>query len=138
MHTLTLEDQLIRDEALRLKPYRDSVGKLTIGVGRNLDDVGISRDEAINLLGNDIERASAFLRTQLPWTLSLDEVRRAALINMAFNMGGKLMGFAHFLQKLQAGDFVGAAKEMLDSLWAQEVGDRAQRLAKQIETGEWI
>ncbi len=136
---MTLEEQLIRDEALRLKPYKDSVGKLTIGVGRNLDDVGISREEAIQLLANDIERALAWLRTHLPWTLELDEIRQAALANMVFNMGGqKLEGFVQFLAKLKAQDFEGAAKEMLNSLWAKQVGDRAERLAEQIRTGQWI
>lgn len=135
---MTLEDQLLRDEGLRLKPYKDSVGKLTIGVGRNLDDVGISRDEAIHLLDNDIERASAWLRTNLPWSLNLDEVRHAALVNMAFNLGGRLEGFVHFLAKMQAGDYAGAATEGRNSLWAKQVGDRAERIMRQIETGEWV
>lgn len=136
---MTIEDQLIRDEGLRLKPYKDTVGKTTIGVGRNLDDVGISRDEAIHLLDNDIERASAWLRTNLPWTLYLDEVRNAALVNMCFNLGpGNLQGFVHFLAKLQAQDWSGASAEMLNSQWAKQVGPRADRLAKQIETGEWV
>jgi len=135
---VTLEEQLIRDEAVRLKPYRDSVGKLTIGVGRNLDDVGISHDEAMTLLANDIDHASAQLRSKLPWTISLDEVRQAALINMAFNMGiGGLLGFRKFLAALEAGDYKTAAEEMMSSLWYKQVGDRAHRLSVQIETGEW-
>ncbi len=135
---MTIEDQLIRDEALRLKPYRDSVGKLTIGVGRNLDDVGISQDEAMTLLQNDIEHASAVLRTRLPWTISIDEVRRAALVNMCFNMGiGGLLGFRKFLAALESGDYKSAAAEMMDSTWYKQVGDRAHRLSIQIETGEW-
>jgi len=135
---MTLEEQLIRDEGLRLKPYKDSVGKTTIGVGRNLDDVGISREEALTLLETDIDRASAWVRTQLPWSLNLNEARQAALVNMAFNMGERLTTFAQFLRKLQAEDYAGAAAEMLDSLWAKQVGDRAHRLASQIETGEWV
>lgn len=134
----TIEDQLIRDEALRLAPYKDSVGKLTIGVGRNLDDVGISREEALVMLHNDIARATTWLESNLPWTASLDEIRRAALVNMAFNLGGRLMGFVQFLKKLEAGDFAGASAEMLDSVWAKQVGDRAHRLAVQIEIGQWI
>jgi lysozyme len=136
---MTLEEQLIRDEALRLKPYKDSVGKLTIGVGRNLDDVGISQQEAMDLLANDIDNASAQLRTRLPWTISLDEVRRAALVNMAFNLGiGGLMQFHHFLAALEAGNYKLAASEMLESLWAKQVGPRAHRLSIQIETGEFV
>jgi lysozyme len=135
---VTLEEQLMRDEGVRLKPYRDSVGKLTIGVGRNLDDVGISHDEADVLLRNDIDRASAWLRTHFPWTLALDEVRRAALVNMAFNLGGRLEGFVQLLARLEAGDYESAAKEMLDSAWAHQVGPRAVRLAEQIRTGNWV
>jgi lysozyme len=135
---MTLEDQLIRDEGLRLKPYKDSVGKTTIGIGRNLDDVGISQPEAMTLLENDIENASAMLRTRLPWTINLDDVRRAALINMTFNMGiGGLLGFRKFLAALEAGDYRAASAEMMDSTWYKQVGDRAHRLSVQIESGEW-
>jgi lysozyme len=138
MPPTTLEEQLIRDEGLRLKPYKDSVGKLTIGVGRNLDDVGISREEATQLLANDIERAAAWVRTNLPWTLALDEVRQAALKNMAFNLGSRLGEFRKFLAHLEAREYEQAAKEMTDSVWATQTGPRAQRLAEQIRSGEWM
>jgi len=135
---MSLVEQLVRDEGLRLKPYRDSVGKLTIGVGRNLDDVGVTQAEALALLANDIQNARNHLEQYLPWAGGLDEVREAALVNMCFNMGiGGLMNFRKFLAALQAGDYKTAAAEMLDSLWAQQVGPRAQRLALQIETGFW-
>jgi lysozyme len=135
---MDLEEQLIRDEALKLKPYKDSVGKLTIGVGRNLDDVGISREEALLLLANDIENAQGRLQQALPWTVHLDEVRRAALVNMTFNMGiGGLTGFHKFLAALEDLDYKRAAEEMLSSKWAHQVGVRATRLAAQIETGQW-
>lgn len=133
-----LNDQLVRDEALRLKPYKDSVGKITIGVGRNLTDVGISISEAYTLLQNDIGNAAAALASTFPWTNDLDDVRKAALQNMVFNMGiAGLAGFRDFLAKMQAHDFAGAAAAMLESRWATQVGDRADRLSKQIETGAW-
>ncbi len=135
---MTLLDQLTRDEGLRLKPYKDSVGKLTIGVGRNLDDVGISRDEALLLLANDIQNAKDRIEQELPWAGNLDEVRLAALVNMVFNMGiGGVMQFHKFLAALAAGDFKTASTEMLSSHWAEQVGPRAQRLAIQIESGFW-
>jgi lysozyme len=134
---VTLREQLIRDEGRRLRPYRDSVGKLTIGVGRNLDDVGISPAEADFLLDNDIARATAEVRTFLPWTETLDEVRREALVNMAFNLGiGGLLGFRLMLAALRGGDYASAAAEVLESRYAQQVGPRAHRVSKQIETGE--
>ena len=54
LNLLLLHDELVRDEGVRLKPYRDTVGKLTIGTGRNLDDMGISEVENAMLLDNDI------------------------------------------------------------------------------------
>ena len=133
-----LKDQLVRDEELRLKPYTDSVGKLTIGVGRNLTDKGISFQEAQGLLANDIADATADLQAKLPWTATLDDVRKGALLNMTFNMGiGGLLEFHDFLARMQRGDFPGAAGAMLDSLWARQVGARATRLSIQIQSGVW-
>jgi lysozyme len=97
-----LRSDLTRDEALRLKPYRDSVGKLSIGVGRNLDDKGISEAEAEFMLTNDITEHLALLDKYLPWWRTLDEARQLALANLAFNLGvgpsaeqplGKLLTF---------------------------------------------
>lgn len=130
--------QLTRDEGIRLYPYLDTVGRTTIGIGRNLTDVGISTDEADYLLANDIARAKANLEEALPWTSGLDSARQGALINMAFNLGiGGLMGFRNFLSAMQVGDWATAATEMLQSKWATQVRARAQRLSKQVETGEW-
>jgi lysozyme len=135
---MTLIDQLIRDEGVRLHPYTDSVGKLTIGIGRNLTDVGISQSEAEMLLANDVANASKRLDEAFPWTSGLDDVRRGALLNMTFNMGvGGLAQFKKFLQAMQAGDWNLAHNEMLDSLWAKQVGVRAERLAVQIQVGAW-
>src|SRR5579859_8167737 len=115
--------QLIRDESLRLRPYRDTVGKLTIGIGRNLDDVGISHDEALLLLNNDLDKVSGQVRTQLPWTIGLDDARLAVLVNMAFNMGiGSLLGFKDTLALIQSGNYTAAADAMLHSKWATQVG----------------
>src|SRR5438105_4864784 len=87
MNLDALRKELIRDEALRLKPYKDTVGKLTIGVGRNLDDKGISEAEAAVLLENDIAEHVALLDAKLSWWRKLDEARQNALANMCFNMG---------------------------------------------------
>lgn len=135
---MTLAEQLIRDEGIRLRPYRDSVGKLTIGIGRNLDDVGISKAEALFLLDNDITTAILALEAALPWTHSLDPVRLAVLTNMAFNLGiTGLLGFHHFLAAVQAGNYSLAKDHMLASKWASQVGPRAIRLADQMNSGVW-
>ena len=86
MNRQLLLEQLERHEGLRLKPYRDTVGKLTIGYGRNLDDRGISEDEAGFMLDNDIDLVVAELE-RMPLFLSLNPVRQVVLANMAFNMG---------------------------------------------------
>ena len=135
---MNLKEQLIRDEGIVLKMYQDTVGKWTIGVGHNLDDKPISRRAAEIILEDDINDSIASLKTKLPWTEQLDEVRKAVLINMAFNMGiGGLLAFKKMLTACKSGNFKLAAKEMLDSKWKDQVGQRAFRLAKQMETGEW-
>lgn len=133
-----IEDQLKRDEGWRSYPYRDSVGKITIGYGRNLSDVGILASEGETMLQNDVSMVIMRLEEAFPWVTAMDEVRRGVLLNMAFNMGiGGLSGFKDFLGKMQAGEWSQAAGAMLDSKWAVQVGDRAKRLSIQIETGSW-
>lgn len=135
---MDLTSQLVRDEGLRLKPYRDTVGKLTIGVGRNLSDVGISRDEALLLLANDISRAESELAEHLPWTSKLDDARLGVLIAMAFNLGiGGLLAFKDALGHIKTAEYDLAAKALLQSKWAVQVGGRAERLAEQLRTGQW-
>jgi lysozyme len=136
MNQPVLLTELEHDEGMRLRPYYDSVGKLTIGIGRNLTDVGISKEEAYRLLSNDVEKAIADLDSALPWWRSLSENRQRALANMAFNMGlQRLQGFRDALGKMQRGDFAGAATAMLESQWAKQVGVRAQRLAEMMRAG---
>jgi lysozyme len=134
-----LSTQLKGDESVRLKPYRDSVGKLTIGVGRNLDDVGISQGEAEQMLWNDINMVVKMLTVHLPWVTQLSEARLGVLCNMCFNLGlERLQGFPRMLDRLKSGDFEGAATEMENSKWAKQVGARAQRLIVQMRTDQWV
>lgn len=141
MAPISLRDQLIRDEGLKLTAYQDSLGFWTIGVGRLIDarkGGGITREEAEYLLDHDIERASHAIEV-LPWVAILDRARRGVLINLCFNMGiGGLLGFRKMLAAMKDGQWETAAKELLDSTYAQQVGPRAYRLAKQLETGEWV
>jgi lysozyme len=129
--------RLVAHEGLRLKPYRDTAGKLTIGVGRNLDDVGLTRTEALFLLGNDIAAARGALDHRWPWWRTLDPVRRDALTELVFNLGvGGLSAFKQFLSLLQSGAFEAAASDLLETPWAGQVGDRAQSLAVLLRTGQ--
>ena len=132
----SIEEQLVLHEGLRLKPYRDTVGKLTIGVGRNLDDVGITRAEAFFLLANDIEAVTGQLE-KYGWYKLLDPVRQKVIVDMAFNLGmAGLLKFQKMITAIGCMDYGGAADEMLDSRWARQVGKRAQRLAEMMRTGE--
>lgn len=136
MNIETLKTDLRRAEGEASKPYRDGVGKLTIGVGRNLDDIGISSAEAGVLLDNDVGRAVAGLDRALPWGRGLTEARQRALAEMAFNLGlPRLLGFQGMLAALEAGDHAAAAAEALDSRWAGQVGARARRIAAMIREG---
>lgn len=126
-----LKDQLILHEGLKLKPYKCTAGKLTIGVGRNIEDIGITEDEARALLDNDILRVAQELDNGLPWWRDLSDVRQRVLLDMAFNLGTPtLMKFKNTLGLIEAGDFVGASEEMLRSRWAEQVGQRALTLSK--------
>ncbi len=129
--------QLELHEGLRLKPYYDTVDKLTIGIGRNLEDTGISKAEASFMLQNDLIRIIAELDEQMPWWRELTENRRRILVDMAFNLGTfGLSQFRDMLAATKVGDFDGASKEMLDSKWAKQVGVRAERLAKAMKTDQ--
>lgn len=129
-------EQLIRHEGLRLKPYADTAGKLTIGVGRNLTDCGISRDEALALLAADVVLASNDLAT-FPWFSSLNDARRRALIDMRFNLGPiRFRGFKATLSALGRSDYRAAAAQMRSSRWYQQVWPRGEELAHMVETGE--
>lgn len=132
-------DQLTRHEGFRRSAYQDSKGYWTIGIGRMIDkrlNGGITEEEARYLLLNDLDRCAANLDSKLPWWKSLSDSRRYVLLNMCFNLGiSKLLGFKNTLAMIQRGDYKGAARGMLNSLWAKQVGDRAKELAKQMEQG---
>nr|WP_315384210.1 glycoside hydrolase family protein [uncultured Sphingomonas sp.] len=151
-----LEAELIHDEGEKLKVYRCTANKRTIGVGRNLDDVGISKAETEELgitvasackigitraqsralLANDIDACERQLDAKLPWWRKLCDARQRVLLNMCFNLGiTRLLGFKNTLAKMERGDFAGAAAGMRASLWARQVGDRDERLALMMEKG---
>lgn len=132
-------DRLLKlNEGVKFKPYRCTAGKMSIGVGRNLDDVGISAAEAEMLLANDIARASADVRTLAPWSDALDEVRRAALVDLCFNLGAAgLAKFKRFLAAMERGDWPDAATELRNSKWWHQVGDRGPRAERMVLTGRW-
>ena len=134
-------EDLKRDEGLRLKPYRCTAGKLTIGYGRNIDDVGISEEEAEYLLQNDVEKCFYDLCDIFGFYL-FEEItimdghkdKWDALLNMRFNLGPN--GFRKFKKMIAAvkrKDWKEVAKEAKKSKWYDQVGDRAKRIVSILE-----
>ncbi len=133
-----LIEQLKIHEGMKLKPYKCTAGKLTIGIGRNLEDVGISEDEANMLLRHDIQEATRQLLHSFPWMGEFNDARISAMINFTFNVGiGTVKKFENTLSYMQSGDWDKAADEMMDSRWARQVGNRAVEVTEQIRTGKW-
>jgi lysozyme len=160
----SLEDQLILHEGLRLEVYKCPAGYWTVGVGRNLegkplreeeqeyifkqsglapDEVievlkerGITKDEALFLLANDIEDAVKDL-SLFEWYENLDPIRKKVVIDMRYNLGPtRFRGFKKMIAALAVGDYQKAAAEMVDSKWYRQVMTRGTRLAQMMRTGE--
>lgn len=165
LNTSRLHSQLILEEGLRLMAYDDATGypvpaggtcrgKLTVGVGRNLDAnpltneelaaVGhdgrtrpITHDNAIMLLDDDIAVACYALDDKLPWWSTADEIRARVMVDLTFNMGiHKLLDFQHFLSYMRNGTYNFAANELKNSVWYKQVGQRGERLVAMVKTGE--
>lgn len=134
---IALKARLTVEEGRKSHIYTDTLGNTTAGIGRNLTDVGFSDDEIDLMYQNDMNRAIAFLNTHLPWWATLDDVRQSVLVDMAFNMGAKLLQFHNMLAAVQASNWQGAYSEMLNSTWANQVGQRAQNLARIMLTGSF-
>ncbi|KAA6353383.1 MAG: putative lysozyme, partial [Streblomastix strix] len=130
-------DGIKRDEGFSAKPYKDTVGKLTIAYGRNISDIGISEDEADYMLMNDIYYCFNKLNAVYKWFAGLDTNRQYVLMNMCFNMGiTRLDGFRNMIAAIENKDYKKAAREMLNSKWATQVGVRAKRLAEIMGSGK--
>lgn len=136
-----LRTQLERDEGRVDHAYQDSLGFLTIGVGHLIDQRkgGTLPPHIVDeLLDFDISQKTAELTAALPWFVDVDPVRQGVLVNMAFNLGVTgLLEFHQTLDAVRMRQFSAAAKYMLDSRWAIQVGERAHRLAAQMESGLW-
>ena len=160
----SLKDQLILHEGLKLKPYKCPANKWTVGVGRNLEDVGLSKDEQLKLFGtsnlnrkevidgllirgiseeealflldNDIKKCTADVE-RFPWFEYLDPVRQKVIVDMRFNLGlAGLKKFRKMIGHLEVGAYFDAADEMKNSKWYWEVGNRSRRLVKMMATGQ--
>jgi lysozyme len=148
--SIIIEHLLMEDEGIKQFPYVDCCakhwkkcsckekGNLTIGVGRNLDALGLSENEVAGLLSNDVKRVTALVERNFPWIKKISTPRRIVIISMVFNIG--LEGFKEFqkmIKCIESGDFLSAAREMLNSKWATQVKGRATRLSLIMKTGDF-
>ena len=133
-----LKGTLIRHEGLVLKPYEDSLGIKTIGIGRNLESRGITQHEAEHLLDNDLELCERELRQNFDFFEKLSDTRQEVLMNMCFQLGyTRLSGFKRMIHALSQNDFYIAAEEMLDSKWAIQTPTRADELSTVMARNKW-
>jgi lysozyme len=131
-----VRQMLVNDEGYRQFPYKCTAGKLSIGIGRNLQDRGISKDEAYFLLNTDIDYFAEFLEQKLPFFNELTENRQNVLINMCFNLGTTgFMKFRKMLEHVKNHDYEKAVLEMRRSKWVSQVPNRAKRLCDMMLEG---
>jgi len=134
---MNVEKLLILHEGEKLFPYKCSAGKLTIGVGRNIEDNGITKEESRYLLKNDIARIEKELE-KFSFAKNIDPVRKAVVIDMLFNLGlSRFRTFKKMIAALDRQRWDDAAAEMVSSAWFNQVGARAIRLVKMMRSGKW-
>ena len=152
-------DELIKHEGLKLQVYKDTLGIDTIGIGRNLEDRGITKQEldeldipsidhvyeygiteadAVYLATNDVQIVEEELVRAHPCVDRLDSVRQLIVMDMAFNLGvPRLCKFKKMWYAIHDSNFEAASFEMTDSLWARQVGNRAHKLSEAMKKGEF-
>ena len=136
MNLTLLRAQLELHEGRKKFPYLCSAGKTTIGIGRNLSDLGVTEGEIDMLFEHDLTRVIKELDANLPWWRNLSNARQHVLIDMLFNLGlSRFLGFKKMLRAAQIGDYSRVAFEMLDSKWAIQVGKRALTLSNMMQEG---
>lgn len=133
-----VKDLIKLHEGLRLKPYRCTAGNLTIAYGRNLDDRGVTEQEADYLLENDIADCIEMAEKHFEWFPALDEVRQAVILDMIYNLGiVGLLKFKMMLHFMQLGMYDQASIEMRESIWFDQVKERAKRLCEMMISGKY-
>jgi lysozyme len=127
------KQMLIKHEGIRVHPYKCSEDKLTIGIGRNLEANGISEEEAMYLLDNDIDRVIANLNKIFPAWKVMPSKARLVCIDMCFQMG--ITGFMNFRRTralMEMGCWLEASEELLRSKYAVQTPNRAAYNSRQL------
>lgn len=134
-----LKSLLLQHEKFKQFPYSDLVGHITIGIGRNLSERGISTNEALALLDDDMFYFNSKLHSLLGFFASLCEVRQICLLNMVFNLGiHDFIQYKELLDAVERGNYAKAADEILNCKAAHNSPERYQQLAYIMRTGELI
>ena len=137
-----LTDQLRRHEGVETHAYMCPSGYITSGAGRNIDPdggIGLSESEITFLLMNDIQRCRDEIQSEYEWFDGLNEARQDCIVNMVFNLGAtRFRDFQKAIKAISEGKWQTAHDEMLDSRWADQVGDRAKELAEQMRSGQHL
>ena len=129
-----LIEEIKKDEGFSATPYRCPANKLTIGYGTNIED-GISEAEAELLLSFRLNQMISELLEKKPIILRLPNDKQEIIFNMMYNLGvAGILKFEMFWLAIEGFDYKAAAAEMRDSLWYKQVTNRAEKLAKQMET----
>jgi len=134
-------EEILLDEGLKLRAYRDTVGVPTIGVGHTKgvkDGDIITKKQAIAFLREDMEDAIEDAKSLcLDWE-NMSGPRKGVMVNMAFNLGrDRLSGFKNTLRFINERNYARAATNMLLSKWARQVKGRADRLAYRMMHDEY-
>jgi len=131
-----VREMLIYHEGFSSTVYKDSEGHSTIAYGRNVDSLGVSKKEGIYLLDNDMFWVEKEISNRFPWFSELNDSRKAVMMNMVYNLGmPRFQYFIFTLRAIEQRDWQAAAREMLDSRWADQVGQRAKDLSYMMRTG---
>lgn len=131
-----LRESIKTHEGWRAKAYQDTLGIWTVGYGTNLQELEITRDIGEAWLDAKIDESYKEAERFPEWEHLQPQARRDVLVEMIYNMGApRVAKFDFTLRAIRDEDYETAAKEMLDSRWARQVGNRAKRLSDQMRTG---
>lgn len=131
-----LVDYIKQAEGFRSLAYECPAGKLTVGYGKNIEDLpGLTEEQASVILQMDLVIAAKEVDSFAPKDIGPN--RRAALTAMVFQLGmPTVMKFKKMLAALEQGNWLEAADQALDSRWARQTPSRAEWVAEIFKTGE--
>jgi len=124
-YRLKLRNLLIKHEGFKAVLTTDTTGHYFYGYGHDAS-TPISTTAGGVILDDDIQWHATHLPLAWPLFNSLSDARKCVLMDMSYNLGLQgLLEFKEMLAALEAGNYDEAADQMLNSLWAKQVGDRA-------------